>query len=182
MFNLLFLDDFFGSAVLEEILREVESAAGGDAEVYGATAGGAVDPRTRSTKKLIVAPAIRERVASAFTELRPALEEHFRIVLTSFEEPQFLRYGPGDFFVAHQDGNTGLIRDDAMHRRVSLVAFLNDAYSGGSLLLHGRYPHFDQRHVVPARPGALVAFPSETTHEVTPVTDGLRYTIVSWYR
>ena len=30
---------------------------------------------------------------------------------------------------------------------------------------------FDQRYVMPARPGSLVAFRSETTHEVTPVTD-----------
>ena len=31
-------------------------------------------------------------------------------------------------------------------------------------------------------PGTLVAFRSETTHEVTPVTHGERYSIVSWFR
>jgi predicted 2-oxoglutarate/Fe(II)-dependent dioxygenase YbiX len=31
-------------------------------------------------------------------------------------------------------------------------------------------------------PGTLVAFPSETTHEVTPITHGERLSIVSWYR
>ena len=35
--------------------------------------------------------------------------------------------------------------------------------------------------VLPA-PGTLVAFRAETTHEVTPVTRGERYAIVSWYR
>ena len=31
-------------------------------------------------------------------------------------------------------------------------------------------------------PGTLVAFRSETTHEVTPVTHGERFSIASWYR
>jgi SM-20-related protein len=33
-----------------------------------------------------------------------------------------------------------------------------------------------------AAPGTLVAFPSETTHEVLPITDGERLSVVSWYR
>jgi predicted 2-oxoglutarate/Fe(II)-dependent dioxygenase YbiX len=35
---------------------------------------------------------------------------------------------------------------------------------------------------MPALPGSLVAFRSETTHEVIPVTHGERFTVVSWYR
>jgi predicted 2-oxoglutarate/Fe(II)-dependent dioxygenase YbiX len=31
-------------------------------------------------------------------------------------------------------------------------------------------------------PGMLIAFRAETTHEITPVTHGERYSIVSWYR
>jgi predicted 2-oxoglutarate/Fe(II)-dependent dioxygenase YbiX len=38
-------------------------------------------------------------------------------------------------FVAHQDGNTPLIRDKARFRRVSIVIYVNADYSGGSLLL-----------------------------------------------
>jgi SM-20-related protein len=29
--------------------------------------------------------------------------------------------------------------------------------------------------------GALIAFPSEMLHEVTPITRGERFTIVSWF-
>ncbi len=73
--------------------------------------------------------------------------------------------------MAHQDGNTPLILDKARFRRVSIVIYVNADYSGGSLLLHEPYP----------TPGAMVAFRPETTHEVTPVESGERYTIVSWY-
>ncbi len=184
MFNLLVLDHFLDPEARAALLRELESASGAEAEVYGASASGAVDARTRSAKKLVVAPATREMVRTAFGNVQQKLEQHFAIPLTSFEAPQFLRYQTGDFFVAHQDGNTPVIHDDARHRRVSVVVFLSDesAYSGGSLVLHGRYPDFDKRHPVPSAPGSLIAFPSETTHEVTPLTDGHRYTIVTWFR
>jgi predicted 2-oxoglutarate/Fe(II)-dependent dioxygenase YbiX len=99
-----------------------------------------------------------------------------------------LRYGVGDFFVAHQDGNTGLLRLDTELRRISLVIFLSresespqpDTYCGGSLL----FTDFraDRKGSVAGEPGTLVAFRSETTHEVTPVTHGERYSIVSWFR
>jgi SM-20-related protein len=36
--------------------------------------------------------------------------------------------------------------------------------------------------VMPNAPGTLVAYRAETTHEVTPVTHGERFTIVSWFR
>ena len=44
--------------------------------------------------------------------LKETIEEHFGINVGECEEPQFLRYRTGDFFVAHQDGNTPLIFDD----------------------------------------------------------------------
>jgi SM-20-related protein len=95
---------------------------------------------------------------------------------------------PGDFFVAHQDGNTGLLRLDTDHsRRISVSIFLNtqteapetDAYCGGSLVF------LDWRNSrefkLSGEAGTLAAFRSETTHEVIPVTYGERYSIVSWY-
>jgi predicted 2-oxoglutarate/Fe(II)-dependent dioxygenase YbiX len=123
-------------------------------------------------------------------ERKTEIEEHFGITLSECEEPQFLRYQQGDFFVAHQDGNTPLIFDHTRHRRVSVVIFLNsqstephpDTYGGGELVFHGRYDDPDFRLPAAPEPGTLVAFPAETTHEVVPLTHGERYTIVSWYR
>jgi SM-20-related protein len=92
-----------------------------------------------------------------------ALEQHFGHALSSCEPPQFLRYLPGDFFVAHQDGNTPLIHDDSRFRKVSAVIFLS-AFSEG-----------------PARAADARAGHAETTHEVLPVTHGERFTIVSSY-
>lgn len=171
------LDDFFDPA---EILPALREAAAVEANVYGSDR--AVDLRVRRTQKLSVSSELRASVHALLAAAQPRLAAHFEVTLDHFEEPQFLRYLPGDFFVAHQDGNTPLIHDDTRHRRVSVVLFVNAEYGGGALTLHGRYPEWEKREVVPARPGSLVAFRPETTHEVTPVTKGERYTIVSWYR
>jgi predicted 2-oxoglutarate/Fe(II)-dependent dioxygenase YbiX len=35
---------------------------------------------------------------------------------------------------------------------------------------------------MPAAPGTLVAYRAETTHEVTPLTHGERFTVATWFR
>ncbi len=182
MFDVLVIDDFFDIATCERLVAELRTAHAEAATVYGSTAGGAVQPHVRSVRRVNVSPELHELVSRRLVEHQAAIEKHFDVTLGTHEPPQFLRYEPGDFFVAHQDGNTGLLRDDSQSRRVSVVVFLNTGYTGGELTLHGSYPDFDKRHAVTGNAGALVAFRSETTHEVTPVTEGERFTIVSWYR
>ncbi|HUP63453.1 MAG TPA: 2OG-Fe(II) oxygenase [Thermoanaerobaculia bacterium] len=187
--DLMILGEFLDAPARERILRDLRTAAGSAAPVYGAEPDGAVDSRVRRARIVEVSIEVRELVTRLLASAEDALARRFGLPIHTFESPQFLHYVAGDFFVAHQDGNTGMIRDDAEGRRISAVIFLNapsgpqeGSYGGGSLVLHGSYPHVAEREIVPAMPGALVAFRSETTHEVTPVTHGDRYTIVTWYR
>lgn len=185
MFDVLVIDDFLSADTLRDIVPEFEHAPGEAAVVYGGRGG--VDPRVRRADIVSVSPRVRAEVDEQLRVLKPRLETHFNIPLSGFEKVQFLRYGLGGFFVAHQDGNSALIPDDSRNRRVSVVIFVNDksagAYSGGSLVFHGSFPDWDERFVHEApRAGSLIAFRSETTHEVTPVDSGHRYTIVAWYR
>lgn len=164
------------------MLAGVASASGTAAGVYDRGDGARVDARVRSAQLLQPPIGTCEMLTSRLSAVREQLASHFAVTLGGFEEPKFLRYVAGDYFVPHQDGNTPVIHDDSRHRRISVVLFLNDAYRGGELVLHGAYPNYTDRSVVPAAPGVLVAFRSQTTHEVTPVVEGVRYTVVSWYR
>ena len=184
MFDLLLEEDFLDLASREAILSELRTAGAQPAVVYGQQAGGAVDTRVRSTKRLVVAAQTRALVISRLMERKTSIAAHFGVELNVCEEPQFLRYQAGDFFVAHQDGNTPLILDASRLRKISVIVFLSapDTYEGGSLVFHGKYPDADIRQTLRAHAGSLVAFRSETTHEVTPVIRGERYSIASWYR
>ena len=88
--------------------------------------------------------------------------------------------------------NRGSIEEHLKRRRLSVVLFLNrqakeatpGGFCGGSLVFYGLINDPRAKQIgfpLVAEPGLLIAFPSDLVHEVTPVTDGERYTVVSWF-
>lgn len=87
-------------------------------------------------------------------------------------------------------GNMGLAFDDTgghykwhidvglgeMCRKLSLVLMLNTDYEGGELQVKIGDDHVTAEKVE----GRIYAFPSYHLHRVTPVTKGIRRTVVSW--
>jgi SM-20-related protein len=188
MIDLVQIDDFLDAAACESLRAELQQATGAAATVSGHTE--AVQLLVRRTTRAAMPPAVRHRVTELLRARKETLERHFGITLATCEEPQFLRYGPGDFFVAHQDGNTPLLYDDSRFRRISAIVFLSasspeplpDTYGGGVLTFHDPIFGSPRRLPLTPPPGTFIAFRAETTHEVTPVTHGERFTIVSWFR
>ena len=184
--NLFISSGFFEPHVCEAMVAEMKAAAGSAATVYGSTVSGTINESVRRTFRVKPSNETVAVVTQKLLGLKDEIEKHFEVVLKECEDPQFLRYREGDFFVAHQDGNTGLLRLDTEQRLISTVIFLSreaelpeaGAYSGGSLV----FSNLRERFRVASEPGMLVAFRSETTHEVTPVTHGERFSIASWYR
>jgi predicted 2-oxoglutarate/Fe(II)-dependent dioxygenase YbiX len=175
------VEGFFAADTCRMLVDEMQSAARSSALTYGRGLP-AVDDRVRRVSSVTVSESSRTLVTSKLIDYLPALSHHFQVRLTACEEPQFLLYRVGDFFVAHQDGNTGLIQlDSDRFRRVSVSVFLNDQaeYEGGSLVFTDR--RTGNKVEFEGRAGTLLAFRSETTHEITPVTRGARYSIVTWF-
>ena len=83
-----------------------------------------------------------------------------------------LKYGVGQKFTNHIDDHVDF------HRRVSLVYYMNDNYSGGEI----NFPRFGISYKPKAN--EMIVFPSTYVynHSVSPVTEGTRYAIVSWMR
>jgi SM-20-related protein len=190
-FDLYTIRDFFDAEACAWLLEEMRRAAVGAATVYGRGEGGAVDERVRKVARLAPSVETVGRVRRRLSECREEVGRHFGMRLGACEEPQFLRYRVGDFFVAHQDGNTGMLRSEREQtRKISVVIFLNrqaeapeaGAYGGGSLVFSDWRGGAGRRELpFSGEAGTLVAFRSETTHEVLPVTHGERFSVVSWY-
>ena len=64
------------------------------------------------------------------------------------------------------------------NRKLSMSLQLSDPseYEGGEVLLHTSH----EPTPIPKERGMAVFFPSHTLHEVTPVTKGIRYSLVAW--
>lgn len=66
------------------------------------------------------------------------------------------------------------------HRKLSFVLQLTDPseYEGGRFELDGQFPQPDPNEVI--KKGTVIVFPSFIRHRVTPVTSGVRRSLVSW--
>jgi predicted 2-oxoglutarate/Fe(II)-dependent dioxygenase YbiX len=185
--DLLLVTSFFDPETCRELIAEMRGSPAVPAMTYGQGDAGSINERVRKVESLMLSKETVEHVKRRLIDYRQKVGEHFEISLSGCEEPQFLRYRVGDFFVAHQDGNTGLVQlDTDQSRRISISIFLNreseapetDCYCGGSLVFSDWRTGSEFR--LNGETGTLVAFRSETTHEVVPVTHGERYSIVSW--
>jgi len=144
------------------------------AEIYAD--GFRVDEAARRAFDVDVEDALIEEVVRAIDAARPQVAAFFNVTLSGAEGPGFLRYEPGGFYGEHRDVSPEW---EQFPRRISVVVFLTTAgedCEGGSLRLYGAEPV----DIAP-RAGLFVAFPSETAHEVLPVTAGVRDAIVDWF-
>jgi len=102
--------------------------------------------------------------------------EFFDFELTGFfEQLQFTVY---DETGSHYDWHLDKMLSDLPPRKLSLVLQLSDPseYEGGDLeLFVSSIPTKVER-----KKGLLTAFPSFTLHRVTPVTSGIRKSLVAW--
>ena len=106
---------------------------------------------------------------------KPALDDYmgeYGVFFNNFEEFNILKYGSGQKFINHIDDHPNY------HRRISLVYYMNQDYSGGEI----NFPRFNLKYK--PNKNELLLFPSTYTynHSVSPVTSGIRYAIVGWIK
>src|SRR5262245_27494076 len=185
---------FLSAEVCRRIREEMAAAARLPAMVrpHGEAAG-VVDPMTRRTGVASVPESITTIVEDRLSAIQPALEQHFRVRLAGWLRPGFYIYEEGDFFTTHRDSDADpAVPDWVKARQVSISVFLNDirgdhdgeCYSGGEMVFYGR--RSDQGGAgfalpVESETGMLVAFRSDWFHEIRPITNGRRYSIVTWF-
>ncbi len=178
-FHLFLLRNFLDPDSCASLRAELAVAPTTKAPVYIEGTEGSIHETVRKTTSLHPASETISQIRERLLRQKSALESHFGTSLTDCERPQFLRYQKGDFFVRHQDGNTHQLDFDHLRvRRISIVVFLNDSFSGGSLNFYDPTTTF----ALTGETGLLVAFKADTFHEVLPVTSGERFTIISWFR
>ena len=104
MIDLLRIAGFLDADALAALRAELAAAAGDDAKVTGRSPEASVQSMVRRTTRLAVAPATRERVRGLLAARKEEIGEHFGVELGECEEPHFLRYRTGDYFVARGSG------------------------------------------------------------------------------
>ena len=173
MADFYFFEDVFSDKEIEEIK---ELAMKYPAEVAGVGQDESVRTqdgvRKSSVRWMRNAPYwLYERLFECVNE---ANEQMWHFTLNGAREViQYTEYPPnGGHYDWHMDCGHGI----QMQRKISITVQLNDDYEGGDLeLWRGQNP---QRAL--KKKGAVVVFPSYMLHRVSPVTKGIRNSLVLW--
>ena len=157
-------------------LQQKAKSAGQDAQVGGSN-GGVVNPSMRrcQIEWLSNTPDTKwvfEKLADVASRLNA---DHYRLELTGFGEMlQLTHYDQSEngMYGWHQDLGNGI------SRKLSMVVQLTDPaeYEGGNLQI---FSHDSPNNIRKQR-GLIAVFPSYIVHQVTPVTQGNRQSLVAW--
>jgi predicted 2-oxoglutarate/Fe(II)-dependent dioxygenase YbiX len=188
--ELFVVQDFLDASLCARLRSEARTATHSCAGVIKQGIS-VVDEHTRKTKLAQLSKATRSTIEERLTSLMPALEQRFSVTLTGYQPPQFLVYKKNDYFKIHSD-NDLYGPEDIKKRQISALIFLSNesrepaenSYSGGTLTFYrlvGDPPWGTCQIPLTGQVGSLVAFRSTTFHEVSPVINGERYTIVTWF-
>jgi PKHD-type hydroxylase len=152
---------------------------------YSSTGDGSSEHIT--TAKIRISPVSwirsdKEENTWIFEKIVQCIEEtnnkYFNYDLKEIQSLQFTVYDSEEkgFYDKHIDTEPTLI--DGVIRKLSISIQLSEPenYEGGKVLLHVGGDPIE----VPKNRGTAIFFPSYTLHEVTPVTKGIRYSLVAW--
>ena len=149
----------------------------------GGTEDGKVHEELRSSEITWLNPEGEHRWL--FDKIRDCMNavnsDWFKYDLVGFEGIQFTKYsyraGRTDFYSSHVDTLSSL----GTVRKLSFTVQLSnpESYSGGDVIL---YKSLIDSTTLSRAIGSISFFPSYTIHEVVPVSEGVRYSLVGWGR
>ena len=146
----------------------------------GRIGGGGVQEGIRKTDlRWIRHPTLEDRIAD---HLHWVNQKHWNFGLEEAEFFQFGEYDKGSHYSWHSDTSSN---DFYKHRKLSFTVLLSDTstYTGGKFQVFSKLTREGKamvKTVDKLTAGNMVVFPSSTLHRVTPVTNGIRQSLVGW--
>jgi len=97
--------------------------------------------------------------------------------LYGFETIQYTIYKPENYYNWHMDCALGPSHNPEPPRKLSMTLLLNDNFEGGEFQF---FTGDEKPQSVEMKAGTIIVFPSFLYHRVTPVTNGVRNSLVVW--
>lgn len=137
-------------------------------------------PDVRSAKLKLLHPSSNNPFLMKYVfGVAQANAQKFKKDVKSFllEPLNLLKYTTNDRFIRHNDAGEGKTAD----RKLSSIVILSDSteYEGGELVFFGN-GRGDRRFRLQTEIGSLIIFPSVMHHQVQPIKQGTRLSLVMW--
>ena len=175
--------------ICEQIVKDCKQNILEEASVYNYDkTSSRDDPEIRKTSISFITDKDNKINELVWSFLRRANEIQFHYDLKYFQAIQFAEYTKGAFYGWHQDASG--IDPENETRKLSLTLVLSnpDNFEGGELQFYnGDRPTEDMGDITAEQvindiksQGTVIVFDSRDFHRVTPVTKGVRHSIVCW--
>lgn len=178
--ELAFWDGFLTDGEINFILAQPEWVQA-EAGCVGGKDGAVIDPKIRETKVGWIGAkpemeALWNKLAGVVAEVN---RRYFKYDLTGFHEPMQLGVytaQDGGHYDWHTDASS---QDTGVPRKLSVAILLShpSEFEGGEFQVKTTS---DEARTLEAQRGRAWFFPSHTLHRVTPVTRGVRRSLVLW--
>lgn len=203
----LIIKDFFTPelcARLASLVREDRDCK--QAKVKQEKINGIIEPdivtEYRKTNIYTLDDFYSEYYEKQFIKIKPVIEEYFSAAMTLSTDIQVLEYKKGYFYIKHADDSSELLDEKgetvgfkcvAPERKLTTVLFATshiantqdnrEGFSGGELCFNYLYDKEGNQVLIKPQAGDIVVFPSNPyfSHEVLPVKEGYRLTLVQWH-
>jgi PKHD-type hydroxylase len=169
----------------EEIARIISHADGVEVKrgvAYESGTGKPVEKEVRRSDVSWLAPTLEtDWLYRKLTDVILSVNSsNFNFNLLGVEKLQFSSYKADElgYFGKHADASQGdMVRTN---RKLSFTLQLSDpnTYEGGDVLVYTAADH--ETTTMTRTKGSMIFFPSNQMHEVTPVTSGVRQSLVGW--
>jgi len=204
----LIIKNFFSQEACDELAslvqedEETKRKAKVKTEVFSGIVQADIVEEYRKTNIYELEPFYQNYYAEQFMKYKPVIEAYFNIALTLSTDVQVLEYKKGFFYVKHADDSSEIIDKDeqtigfkvvAPQRKLSTVLFATShvsqvdgkslSFSGGELMFNYLYDKDGEAVKIQPEAGDMIIFPSNPyfSHEVLPVEEGYRLTLVQWH-
>ena len=201
----LVIGGFLPESSCRMIARHTAEVSEAEAAMVKTTFHGVVDPgideRIRKTAIHKLPAVMLEEYRNRFAEHQKTIEKYFSIALTTATEVQALEYTKGSFYIKHADDSNEVVNDKgetvgfvqvAPLRKITTVLFVTShvdtggdgtRFSGGELVFNYLYDADGSQIRLRPKAGDMIVFPSNPvfSHEVLPVKEGYRLSLVQWH-
>jgi len=160
-----------------------------------------VDKNIRKTVQHKLHDVFINAYTKSFKAHQLEIEDFFSLALTTSTKVQVLEYTKGSFYIKHADDSSELINANketigfiqvAPERKLTTVLFTTShakntnngmSFNGGELVFNYLFDSDGEQIKLYPEAGDMIVFPSNPiySHEVLPVDNGYRLTLVQWH-
>ena len=201
----LVIENFLSKEACAEIAAYTREQSEGERAMIKKSQQGVVVPELEETIRKTAIHRLPELLLEgyhlSFAYHQKRIEDYFCTALTTATEVQALEYTKGGFYVKHADDSSEVVNSEgetvgfvqvAPERKITTVLFATSHashagkgmhFGGGELVFNYLCDAEGAPIRIKPKAGDMVVFPSNPlySHEVLPVTEGYRLTLVQWH-